>query len=505
MRLFVQLGALGLIGRFLGLMDQRVERLVTPFGKVVAVQGVTAEQGAEPVVGVTVIAAPANQHGAVLAILGALDVLAPFIADDLGVDTDLLPVVLEHFGHQFGVGVVRTLNRHRPQGDFGAFLDARFLEQLASFFGIVLGILDGGVIGPLGRRHGVDRQLTCTLVNRVDDLLLVDRHVQRLAHFQLSQGIWMVFALDLRHHVVGDVTQVEASLIRHLQVFVGLEWLKVGRTWVSGDLAFVFLELLHAHRGVGGDGEDQVVDLDVFRLPIVLVAGVTNIGVFLVALEHKRTGADRLLVDQFRLAFLEQLGGVLCGLDGREAHCHVLDERSVDFAKSELDGVVVDFFDLGDVGVHTHISEVREFGRIRFAVRHVLVDHAIEREQHVIGIEFTGRLEVGRGVKLDAFAKVEGVRQAIIRNVPLGCQAGHHGGAAAFKLAQAVENGLCCGVEVSTCGVLTRIESGRAALGAEHQIRSCVSKRSTGEQAGADQKRNDRVFEHGCLSCCHFD
>ncbi len=504
MRLFVQFGALGLIGRFLGLMDQRVERLVAPFGKVVAIQGVAAEQGAKPVVRVTIVTAPANQHGAVLAILGTLDVLAPFVADDLGVDTDLLPVGLEHLGHQFGVRVVRTLNRHRPQGDFGAFLDAGFLEQLASFLGIVLGVLDGGVIGPLGRRHGVDRQLTCTLINRVDDLLLVDRHVQCLTHFQLSQRVWMIFALDLRHHVVGDVTQVEACLIGHLQVLVGLERFEVGRARISGDLAFVFLELLHAHRSIGGDGEDQVVDLDVFRLPVVLVAGVTDVGVFLVALEHERASADRLLVDQIRLAFLEQLGSVFCGLDGREAHRHVLDERGVDLAQSELDGVVVDLLDFGDVGVHRHIGEVREFGRIRFAVRHVLVDHAIEREQHVIGIEFTCRLEVRRGVEFDAFAKMEGVRQAIFGDVPFGRQARHYGGAAALKLTQAVEDGLCRGVEVSTCGVLTWIEAGRTALGTEHQIRCSVSERCAGEQAGADQKRNDRVFEHGCLSCCHF-
>ncbi|RMW28297.1 hypothetical protein ALO95_101273 [Pseudomonas syringae pv. antirrhini] len=504
MRLFVQFGALGLIRRLFCLMDQRVERLVAPLGKVVAIECVAAKQGAEPVVRITIVTAPANQHGAVFTILGALDVLAPFIADDLGADTDLLPVGLEHFGHQFGVGVVRALNRHCPKGNFGAFLDARFLEQLASLLGIVLGILDGGVVRPLGRRHGVDRQLTCTLVNRVDDLLLVDCHVQCLTHFQLSQRVWMVFALDLRHHVVGDVTQVEASLIRHLQILVGLEGGEVGRTRVSGDLAFVFLELLHAHRGVGGDGEDQVVDFDVLRLPVILVAGVADVGVFLVALEHERTSADRLLVDQFRLAFLEQLGGVLCGLDGREAHRHVLDERGVDLAQNELDGVVVDFFDLGDVGVHRHVGEVREFGRIRFAVRHVLVDHAIEGEQHVIGVEFAGRLEIGRGVELDAFTQMEGVRQAVFRDVPFCCQAWHNGGAATLKLAQTVEDGLGRGVEIGTCGVLTRIEAGRAALGAEHQVRCCVSERCTGEQAGADQKRNDRVFEHGCLSCCHF-
>ncbi|MNL77957.1 hypothetical protein D3C87_2042450 [compost metagenome] len=74
----------------------------------------------------------------------------------------------------------------------------------------------------MGRRHAVDRQLAGALVDRIDDLLLVDRHVQGFAHFQLGQGVGVVAALDLVHHVVGDVAEVEAGLLRHLQILVGL-------------------------------------------------------------------------------------------------------------------------------------------------------------------------------------------------------------------------------------------------------------------------------------------
>ncbi len=44
-------------------------------------------------------------------------------------------------------------------------------------------------VGPLGRRHGVDGQLAGALVHGVDDLLLVDRHVQGLADAQVSQRV----------------------------------------------------------------------------------------------------------------------------------------------------------------------------------------------------------------------------------------------------------------------------------------------------------------------------
>ncbi|MNP04333.1 hypothetical protein D3C76_962440 [compost metagenome] len=221
LRLLVQLGALGLVGRGLGLLDQVVVGLVAPLGEVVAVDGIATVEGTQPVVRVTIVTAPANQHGTLFAAFGALDVLAPFITDDLRLDTDLGPVGLEHFGHQLGIGVVRALHGHGPQGDFGAFLDAGFLEQLLGFLGVEGGVLDAVVIRPLRGRHGVDRQLAGALVHRLDDLFLVHGHVQRLSDFQLGHGVGLVAALDLVHHVVGDIAEVEAGLLRHLQVLVG--------------------------------------------------------------------------------------------------------------------------------------------------------------------------------------------------------------------------------------------------------------------------------------------
>ena len=343
--LFVELGALLFVSGVFGGRDQFVELGVAPLGEVVAIDRVAAEQGAEPVVRITVVAAPANQHRAVFTAFGALDVLAPFVGHDLGLDADLAPVRLQHLSHQLGVRVVRALNGHGPQGDFGAFLDACFLEQLLGFFRVVGRVFDRLVIGPLGRRQDVGRQLACALIHRINDLLFVYGHVQCLANLELRHRVGLVAAFNLVHHVVGDVTRVEACLAGHLQVGVFFEGLQVCGARVNGDLAFVLFQLLHAHRRVGGDGENQVVDFDVFRLPVVFVAGVTDVRIFLVALEHERAGADGFLVDVGRVAGLEQLVGVFGRLDGGKVHGHVLDKGRVDFVQSELDGVVVDFFD----------------------------------------------------------------------------------------------------------------------------------------------------------------
>ncbi|MNC52991.1 hypothetical protein D3C75_1023690 [compost metagenome] len=115
----------------------------------------------------------------------------------------------------------------------------------------------------------------------------------------------------------------------------------------------------------------------------------------------------------------------------------------------------------------------------------VLVEHAVEGEQHVVGVEVAGGLEVVGGVELDPFAQVEGVGLAVVGHFPFGRQAGDNGGAATFELGQAVEHGLGRGVEVSPCGVLARVEAGRAAFGAEHQVGRGEGRRCGGEQACA--------------------
>ncbi|SVJ69383.1 Uncharacterised protein [Klebsiella pneumoniae] len=423
-----------------------------------------------------------------LAALGALDVFAPFVGDDLRLDTDLRPIVLQHFRHQLGVGVVGALYRHGPQGDLGAFGDAGLLQQLPGLGRIVGRVLDGLVVGPLGRRHAVARQLAGALVDGVDDGLLVHRHVQRLAYFQLVER--------LVGDVVGDVAEVEAGLRRQVQVRVLLQRVEVGGARVEGDLALAGLELLRAHRGVGVDSEDQVVDLHLVRLPVVLVALEADLRILLVAAEHERAGADRLLVDVAGLALLEQLRGVFGGLDRWEGHRQVLDEGRVDLVEGELHRMLVELLDPGDVLVQAHVGEVGKLGGVGLAERMILVEHAFEGEQHVVGIEFAGRLEVVGTVELHALAQVEGIGLAVVADVPAFREAGKDLGAAALELGQAVEDGFRRGVEIGTGGVLGGIEAGRAAFRAEDQVAG-EGLGSGGDQRCAEQRGNDRGADDG--------
>src|SRR5579864_1379960 len=63
----ISFGALGKIGRAATLPDQIVVRLVAPFGKITAVHCVAAEQYAQPVIRVAIVAGPADQHCLMLA------------------------------------------------------------------------------------------------------------------------------------------------------------------------------------------------------------------------------------------------------------------------------------------------------------------------------------------------------------------------------------------------------------------------------------------------------
>ncbi len=423
--------------------------------------------------------------------MGALDVLAPFVADDPGLDADLRPVGLDHLRHQLGVGVVGTLHRHRPQGDLGALGDAGLLQQFPGLGRIERGVLDGFVIGPLGRRHAVHRQLPGTLVDGVDDGLLVHRHVQRLAYFELVER--------LVGDVVGDVTEVEAWLRGHLQVRRFLQGLEIGGAWVEGDLALAGLELLRAHRGVGVDREDEVVDLHVFGFPVVLVALEADLRILLVAAQDERPGTDRLLVDLLWLAGLEQLPGVLGGLDRGDVHRQVLDEGGVDLVEGELHPVLVELLDPGDVLVQAHVGEVGKLGGVGLAERMILVEHAFEGEQHVVGIEFAGRLEVVGAVELHTLAQVEGVGLAVVADVPAFRQGRDCPGAAALELDEAVEQGDRGRVVVGAGGVLGGIEAGRAALRAEHQVAGGVGERGAEDQTGCQPGPKGKDLTHANL------
>ncbi|MCY1431779.1 hypothetical protein D9M71_477560 [compost metagenome] len=113
------------------------------------------------------------------------------------------------------------------------------------------------------------------------------------------------------------------------------------------------------------------------------------------------------------------------------------------------------------------------------------VEHSIEGEQHVVGVHLTAGGELLVAVKLDPFAQVEGVGQAVIGHLPAFCQGRFDRSGAAFEFDQTVVDRLG-GVVVGGAGVLGGVETTGAALGAEHQVLGQADG-GLGEQAEAQQ------------------
>ena len=330
------------VGAF-GVDHQLVEIFVAPARIVVAAHGFAAQERAQPVVGVAIVAGPAHDNRIRLAFLRALEVFAPFISDQLGFHAHFGPIGLHHFRHQLGVGVIRALHRHIPQVEFLIFGHTGFFQKRFGFFGIVRCIFEGFVVAPLGGRHRVGGFDAGTLIHGIDDGIFVDRHIQRLAHFHLAQ-----FAvLD----VVAQIAHVEARLIHHGDFAGFFGRFDFGRFRIGGHIAFAGLHFLRTHGRIFGDHKHQVVDVDIVFIPIIGVFGIADLRVFLVRLKHKRSGAHRLGVDVGRFAFFHQFIGVFGRIDIGKRHGDVLQEGRFHFFEGDFNGVVVYFFNrLNQIG-----------------------------------------------------------------------------------------------------------------------------------------------------------
>ncbi|MCY1438740.1 hypothetical protein D9M71_549520 [compost metagenome] len=95
------------------------------------------------------------------------------------------------------------------------------------------------------------------------------------------------------------------------------------------------------------------------------------------------------------------------------------------------------------------------------------VEHALEAEQHVVGIQLAAWLEVGGAVKLDVIAQGEVIHQAVGRYRPAGRQARYHLALRRVELHQAVHQHVGRGVGGGQRVVLHHVEALWAGLGAD--------------------------------------
>ncbi|MNS82782.1 hypothetical protein D3C72_1165360 [compost metagenome] len=189
----------------------------------------------------------------------------------------------------------------------------------------------------------------------------------------------------------------------------------------------------------------------------------------MIALEHERPGANRLLIDVAGASGRHQVVGVLGGEDRGEAHGQVLHKRGIDTVEGEHHCHRPSFFNLGNVLVQAHADEVGELGRVVFAKWVLAIKHAVEGEQHVVSVELTAGGKVLVAMKLHAFTQLEGIGQPVGRHLPAFGQRGLDGSGATLELDQTVIDRLG-GVVVGGAGVLRGVKTARAAFGAEHQV-----------------------------------
>ncbi len=333
--LFVQFNTLVVVVGSAGRLNKIFKRLIAPARVVGAVfRRGAAEQGREEVIRIPVVAGPAHHHALVLARFRPLQILAPLVGDDLGLDANLGPVSLNHLRHAAGVRVVRTLYRHRPQIDGEAFFQARFFQQLLRLLRIVGVVLNVVVIAPHGRRDQVLRRLACALVNRFDDRFFVDRVGQRLTYFDVVQR----FLLGVK----GEITNVQTRLFQQGNVLIFLHARDVRRVRVRHHLALVFLQLGIAHGSVRGDGEDQTIDLRL-GTPVAREGFIQNAGIFLVLQQLEWAGTDRIEIHFFRRAGFQHVVSILFRKNGGEVHGQISEERRFRTGQDELDGIIVHF------------------------------------------------------------------------------------------------------------------------------------------------------------------
>ncbi len=184
----------------------------------------------------------------------------------------------------------------------------------------------------------------------------------------------------------------------------------------------VHLAALELEQGGGRAERKLVVDRVEVRLallPVLRVAGEHDLAARRPLLEDERAGAQRVTVE-----LLAPLLDPLLGHDVTEVHGDGVEEGEVRVLERDLDGVVVDGLEAGDLsGLALHelvgADDAHVEGRGR---RARLEHHALEAVLEV------GRrhLTIDRRLELDALAQVEGVRLAVGRDAAVG-GAGHLG------------------------------------------------------------------------------
>ncbi len=118
---------------------------------------------------------------------------------------------------------------------------------------------------------------------------------------------------------------------------------------------------------------------------------------------------------------------------------HGADESGQRRLECKGDGIIVDLFHafeaVGELGVERDV-----IAPAHLIIGMLGIHHAMEGEDHVVGVHRPGRRELGVGLPCDVLAQGEGVGQPVFGHFPAFGQRGLDIGAAAFHRDQAVIN-----------------------------------------------------------------
>ena len=411
----------------------------------------------EEVIRVAVVASPAHEQQVVLAGLGAADQLAPFDHANLGVDAHLGQIRLQQLRAEAGVGIEQAAAGAGPDGGLETLCQTSLGQQGA---GLVWRMRIAGQfagVAPGVRRVRAIGRLGAALEHGLDVAGLVEGQVDRLAHLRFVQ--WWMLAVD------ADEGGHERGGLCAFQLGVAGDGLHVLRFRRQSDLAFATAQLLQAHVAVWGDGEDHPVHA---RLAgeILRVGAVAHHGILLETLEGERTAADGRAVELLRGAGGHQLVGVFGGIDRSEAHAQGGEEGRIAAVQGDAYAVRIRRLDLGDQAWPLHRLGMWITAGSDRVPGVLLVEHALEAEQHVPGIESAAGREVGAVVKLHVVAQGEVVDQAVGGDRPAARQARQQFALLGVELHQAVHQHVGRGIGGGQRVVLHHVETLRAGFGA---------------------------------------
>ena len=253
-------------------------------------------------------------------------------------------------------------------------------------------------------------------------------------------------------------------------------------------MAFACLHFLEAHGRIGRDRENHVVHFRETRFPVLLVGVVADLRVFLVTFQHEWAGADWVLVELGKLAFLVQLLCIFGRQDGERRHGDLDDQIGVGLFQRHLDGVIVHLLDLGHVFGQARIDCIRKLGRMGFAICIFGVEHAVKRKDHVVCVEVTCWRKGLGGVELHALTQAKGIRQAVFGNIPFFSQRRLHIGCPVDETHQRVVNGMAAGIKRAATGIHAGIKTFGAGFRTIHQRFACrcsCRRRCTGTTGGS--------------------